>query len=103
MNELTRRIRTWLQAFAYLIDRVVAVLQLFFIDVGVIDPVDVIRPQIAVVDGALRLIVTEAQGFEEVHVDDRSACRHDHVDHSEFDHVSIDMHASACRRGAGER
>jgi hypothetical protein len=77
--------------------------QLFLVDVGVVDAVDVEVAQVAVVDVRLGLVVLEAQRLEEIHVDDRGAGGDDHVDHPVLQHVAVDVHAAAGRGGAGER
>ena len=43
----------------------VAVLQFFFVDIGVVDAVDIVVAQDIVVDRAGGLVVLETQGFEE--------------------------------------
>jgi hypothetical protein len=101
-DELARGIAARLQAAGDLIDGVVAGLQFFFVDVGVVDAVDVVRAQDVVVHLAGGLIVLEAQGFEEVHVDDRGAGGDHGVDHAELHHVAVDVHAAAGRGRTGQ-
>ena len=54
VDELARGIGARLQRVGDLVDRVVAVLQLFLVDVGVVDAVDVEGAQVVVVDVGLR-------------------------------------------------
>ena len=43
--------------------------------------------------------MSEAQGFEKIHIDNGSARRHDGIDHAIFDHIDIHLHTT-CRTGA---
>ena len=58
-------------------DDVVAGLKLFFVNVGVVNAVDIEIAQNTVVRKFRRAIVLEAECFEEIHVDDGRACRDD--------------------------
>jgi hypothetical protein len=65
--------------------------QLVLADQRVVDPVDRVVPELAVVQPALELLVgdpvLEPEGLEEVLVDDVRPGRHDRVDHVVADHV----------------
>jgi hypothetical protein len=76
-DESARWNRPRLQLVRDLVDRVVAVLQLLFVDIGVVDAVDVERAQRVVVGHFERLVVLVAKAFEEIHVDDGRAGRDD--------------------------
>ena len=93
-DELTRRIRSPFQLVRDNLDHLIAMLKLFLVDIGVIDTVDVKRPQDIVINAAIRLIMTEAQRFEKIHIDDGGAGGHNRVHHAELHHIAIDMHAS---------
>ncbi len=80
----------------------VAGLELFLVDIGVVDPIDVVLAQDVVVHLAGGLIVFEAQGLEEIHVDDRGAGGDDRVHHAELHHVAVHVHAAAGRGRAGQ-
>ncbi|MNQ97090.1 hypothetical protein D3C85_1127210 [compost metagenome] len=80
----------------------VAGLELFLVDIGVVDPVDVVFAQDVVVHLAGGLIVLEAQGLEEIHVHDRGAGGDDGVDHAELHHVAVHMHAAPGRGRTGQ-
>ena len=82
----------------------IASLQLFFIDIGVIDTINIEAAQGLVVWHFQGLVVLEAERFKEVHVDDRRAGGDDGVNHAVLHHVAIDMHttASAGRAGQGQ-
>ncbi len=103
MDEGARGISPRLQRIGDRPDRVIGVLQLFFINIGVVDPIDIKPAQGFIVGNFQRLIMLEAQRLKEIHVDDRGAGRHDRIDHAVFDHVAIDMHAAAGAGRAGQR
>jgi len=102
-DEFPRGIGARLQPVGDFADGVVAGLEFFLIDVGVVDAVDVLRAQVVVVDIRRALVVAEAQGLEEVHVDDAGPGRDDGVHHVVADQVGIDLHAAAGRGRTGER
>ena len=75
----------------------VAILQLLLIDIGIVDAVDVERPQRIIIRNFIGLVVLVAKRFEEIHVDDRGARRDDRVDHVRADELRIEIHATAGR------
>jgi hypothetical protein len=80
-DELAAAVRARFQAVGDLADRVIGLLQLLFIDIGVVDTIDVERAQRVVVRDFKRLIMLVAKRFEEIHVDDRGAGGDDSVHH----------------------
>ena len=80
-DEGAARIRARFQAVGDLTDGEVAILQLLFVDIGVVDAVDVERAQRIIVRDFIGLVVFVAKRFEEIHVDDRGPGSHDRVDH----------------------
>ena len=77
---------------------VVAILQLFFIDIGVVDPIDEQRAQRVVIGHIERLIMLVAKAFEEIHVDDAGAGGDDAIDHVVAQQFGIKIHAAAGAR-----
>ena len=98
IDEFAGRIGARLEALGNFENGVVAGLEFFFVNIGVVDAVNIVGAQLAIIHRALGLIVFEPQRFKEVHVDDRGAGGDHHIDHAKPDHVAIDMHAAA-RRG----
>ena len=97
-DERAARIGARFQRFGDLEDRVVDVLQLLFVNVRIVDPVDQQRAERVIVRHFQRLIMLVAKTFEEIHVDDRRTGRDDAVDHVGTQQLGIKVHAPA---GAG--
>ena len=79
-------------------DSVVAILQLLFIDIGVVDAVNEQRAQRVIIGHFQRLIMLVAKAFEEIHVDNAGAGGDDAVDHVVAQQFGVKVHAAA---GAG--
>ena len=101
-DEGAGRIGLRLEAVGDLADRVVAVLQLLFVDIGIVDAVDVERAQRVIVRNFKRLIMLVAKRFEEIHVDDGGAGGDDRVDHVGAHQLGIKVHAAARRGRTGD-
>ena len=101
-DELTRRIGPWLQPIGDIADGEVGFLELFLVDIGVVDAIDIERAQSIIVRNFKRLIMLVAKRFEEIHVDDGSACGDDRVDHVVGDEVGIEVHAAARAGRSGD-
>ena len=86
--------------------RLVADAQVVFADQRVVDAVDGVLAQLAVEQAALELVggdvVPEAEGFEEVLVDDVGAGGDDRVDHVVADHVHEDLLQARADQRPGE-
>ena len=76
----------------------IAILQGFFIDIGIVDAIDQQRAQRVVIRHFQCLIMLVAKAFEEIHVNDGSAGGHDAIDHVVAQQIGIEIHAAA---GAG--
>ena len=90
-----------LEAVGDLADGKVAVLKLLFVDIGVVDAVDVQRAQRIIIRDFIGLVVFVAKRFEEIHVDDRGAGGDDRVDHVRLHELGIKVHAAAGRGRSG--
>jgi hypothetical protein len=101
LDELAAAVGTRLQAVGDLADREIGLLQFLFIDIGVVNPVDVERAKRIIVRDFIGLIVFVAKRFEEIHVDDRGSGGDDRVHHIVAHEVRIEVHAAARRGRAG--
>ena len=97
-NEGAAGITARFQRVGDLVDGVIAILQGFFIDIGIVDAIDQQRAQGVVIRHFQRLIMLVAKAFEEIHVDDGGAGGHDAIDHVVAQQIGIEIHAAA---GAG--
>ena len=104
VDKLARAVRTGFEHVGQFVGGVVTSLKFLFVDKGVVDTVDIKFAEFGVGDDVLfgADIVFEAEGFEEVHVDDGGAGGDDHVDHFVANHVDIDLHAACRTGGAGD-
>ena len=101
-DELAARIGARLEAVGDLADGVVAILQRYFVDIGVVNAVDVERAQRVIVRNFERLIMLVAKRFEEIHVDDGGAGGDDGVDHVGLHQLGVEIHAAAGRGRPGD-
>ena len=104
IEELAAAVGTTLQGVSHVAGGLVAGLQFFFIDEGIVDTVDVEFTQLGVGDDILFCanVVLVAEGFEEVHVDD-AGTRADHsVNHFVSNHLHIHLHAASGRSGTSD-
>jgi hypothetical protein len=81
----------------------VAVLQLFFINVSIINAVDIIIAQVFIIDEWAALVMLEPQRLEEIHINYRRSGRNDRIDHVVFHKVGVKLHAAACGCRARQR
>ena len=70
-------------------------LQLFLINIGIVDPVNINAAQPAVVNERSSLVVLVSQGFKEVHIYDRGPCGYYAIDHIEPYHVHVNLHTAS--------
>src|SRR3546814_7615421 len=66
-DECARRIGLGLERVGDRADRAVAILKLLFVDIGIVDAVDIERTQNIIVRNFKRLIVFVSKAFEEIH------------------------------------
>jgi hypothetical protein len=94
-DELARAVGARVERVGDLLGGVVADAELFFVDEGVVDAVDHQLAQVGVAGAVLVLVagdvVLEAEGLEEVLVDDVGAGGDDGVDHVVADEVDEDF------------
>ncbi len=90
------------QAVGDFVDGVVAILQRFFVDIGVVDAIDQQRAQRIVIRHFQGLIMFVAQAFEEIHVHDGGAGGDNAVDHVAAQQFGIEIHATASAGRAGD-
>ena len=102
LNELARRMRPGRETVGNFANDRVAGLKVFFVNVGVIDPIDEVASQIPVINIRRALEMTKPQGLEKIHVNDAGAGGDNSVNHVVFDQVGIDLHTSSRRCGAGQ-
>jgi hypothetical protein len=76
--------------------------QLLLVDVGVVDPVDAQLAQLLVVGPRIAAVVPEAEGLEEVLVDDVRPGRDDRVDHVVLDHQRHGVLETGREQAAGQ-
>ncbi|OPY10065.1 MAG: hypothetical protein A4E66_01648 [Syntrophus sp. PtaB.Bin001] len=81
----------------------IADLQFLLIDIGIVDSVNVQTPQFLIVHMRTTLIVTESQGFEEIHVHNRRPGGYNDINHIVTNQVRIDLHAARCTRASRNR
>ncbi len=105
-DELTRAVGAGLERVGDLVGGLVAEAQLFLVDEGVVDAVDHQFAKIGVFVAVLVLIagdvVVEAEGLEEVLIDDVGAGRDDGVDHVVAHEVDDDLLQAGGDERAGE-
>ncbi len=101
-----RAVGTRLEFVEDLLRGFVADAQFFFVDERVVDAVDHQVAQLAVAGAALEIVVgdvvLEAEGFEEILVDDVGAGADDGVDHVVADHVDEDLLQAGADERAGQ-
>ena len=105
-DELAGAVWLGLEGVGDLVGDLVALAQLFFVDEGVVDAVDHELAEFGVACAVLVLVagdvVVEAEGFEEVLIDDVGAGGDDGVDHVVADEVDEDLLEAGGDEGAGE-
>ena len=105
-DELARAVGAGLERVGDLVGGLVADAELFLVDEGVVDAVDHQLAQLGVACAVLVLVagdvVVEAEGFEEVLIDDVGAGGDDGVDHVVADEVDEDFLQAGGDEGAGE-
>jgi len=101
-DELAAGIRPRLQRLGDLEHRVIDVLEIYLVDVGVIDAIDVERAQRIVVGYLERLVMLVAQAFEEIHVHDGGAGGDHAVHHVVAHQFGIGIHAAGRAGRSGD-
>ena len=104
VEELAAAVGTGLEEVGDVAGSLVASLEFFLVDEGVVDAVDVELAELGVGNDVFlgADVVLVAEGLEEVHVDDGGAGGDDSVDHLVAHHVDVHLHAAGSAGGAGD-
>ena len=102
-DKLSRAIGARLKAVGYGLYRCIAMLQFLLVDVRVVDPIDVLRAERAIINELRAFVVLVAERLEKVHVDNGCPGGDHDVYHVAFYHVHVHLHTSPRAGTTGER
>ena len=96
--EFTGGIGALFKTSGYFIYGIIALLEFFLVDKGVVYTVDIHGPEFRIRGILIAFIMFEPEGFEQIHVDYGGSRSYDAVDHFMSYHVYVYLHASGGTR-----